>query len=235
MKLKALSVAVGVSMYSALTLASPYQAEVSATYLGGDNYDGVRLEGEWHFMGAVNTARHPLAEAAFIERSSNISLDYTYRDYDEVSTDRTNVELEYFVPNTMFYVGAGFHNRDGDNDWSVTLGVTPIHGLLVTTRYYGDDGYNLNLAARYFTELPIGNALSVRAEYQDQDEDDFVSLEADFYMDRTLSVGAIIENRADTDFGVRTRKFFTPVFSGQVSYMARDNGDEWTLGVSYRF
>lgn len=235
MKLKALTAAVGFSMYSAFALASPYQAEVSATYLGGDDYDGVRLEGEWHFMGAVNTARHPLAEAAFIERSSHVSLDYNYWDGGDDSVDQVNLALDYFVPNSIFFVGAGYHRNDGDNDWSVTLGVLPMHGLLVTTRYSGEDGYDLNLAARYFTELGAGTALSVRAAYYDQEVDDRITLEADYYLDRTLSVGAMLEAAGDTDFGVRTRKFFTPVFSGQVSYMARDAGDEWTLGVSYRF
>lgn len=234
MKLKALSAAIGFSMYSAFALASPYQAEVSATYEGGDDYDGVHLEGEWHFN-TVNTARHPLAEADFIQRSSHVSVDYRYRDFDETSVDEMNVELDYFVPNSIFFVGAGYHRDDGDNDWSVTLGVLPMQGLLVTTTYRGDAGYDLNLAARYFTELGAGTALSVRAEYQDQETDDLMRLEADYYLDRTLSVGALVESAGDTDFGIRTRKFFTPVFSGQVSYTARDIGDDWTLGVSYRF
>lgn len=234
MKLKTLSAAVGFSLYSAFSLANPYQAEVSATYLGGDDYDGVLLEGEWHFN-TVDTARHPLAEADFIERSSHVSLDYGYRDFEENSVDAVNLALDYFVPNSMFFVGAGFHQNDGDNDWSVTLGVLPMQGLLVTTTYRDEAGYDLNLAARYFTEMGAGTALSVRAEYQDQEVDDFMKLEADYYLDRTLSVGAVVEAAGDTDFGVRTRKFFTPVFSGQVSYMAREGGDEWTLGVSYRF
>lgn len=235
MKLRILGAAVVCSLSSGLVLASPYQSEISATYRGTDFDDTLRLEGEWHFN-AVNTGRHPLAEAAFLERSSNVGLTYAYTDPDLGGSFNTvSVDLEYFVPNSIFYLGAGYEDEDGNNDWSVTLGVLPMPGLLITTTYEDEAGYDLNLAARYFTELAAGTALSLRARYEDHDASDLIGLEADYYLDRTLSVGVELEDQDDTGYGVRTRKFFTPVFSGEARYFNQNSNDLWEIGVSYRF
>jgi hypothetical protein len=84
--------------------------------------------------------------------------------------------------------------------------------------------------------LSGGNFLNLEAGYADYDEDDVMSLAADFYFDQTFSVGAgYTDYASDDQFMVRTRKFFTNEFSADLSYTKSDYADIVTLGASYRF
>lgn len=75
MKIKSLCTAVALSTMSYLTWATPYQTEVGVLYtdIAGE-IDVTGIAGEWHFA-PVTTEGHPLAEAAFLERSSSLRHD----------------------------------------------------------------------------------------------------------------------------------------------------------------
>src|SRR5690625_7507275 len=115
MKLKTLAVATALVFGSAAAVASPYQIEGSASYYhldrdsgGSDGAFGVR--GEYHFA-PVQTRNHPLAEAAFLERSTNVYAQGA-DDFDALSFGG-----EPYVANTLVYVAADVSRYDyGSSD-----------------------------------------------------------------------------------------------------------------------
>ncbi|ROQ20992.1 putative porin [Marinimicrobium koreense] len=235
MKIKSLALATAFSLTSGLAMANSYQAEVGASYTDVENGDGVfGMYGEFHFS-PVQTRNHPLAEAAFLERSSNV---YAAADDD---FDALTVGGELYVPDTMFYVGGRVtrvDNAAGDETTAyATLGLTPVDGLLVTTEF-SEDGYDANISAKYVTSLGGGNFVNLEGTYQDTDfDDDILSLGADFYFDRTWSVGAgYTDFLGDDQFTLRTEKFFTNEISGRLSFTDSDAaGNVFTIGGAVRF
>ncbi len=233
MKIKSLALATAMVFSSGLALADSYQAEIGADYTDVDGGDGAfGIHGEFHFN-PVQTRNHPLAEAAFLEQSSNV---YAAADND---FDVLTVGGEMYVPDTMFYAGARVARTDfnGSDDTTLyaTLGLTPVDGLLVTTEF-NDDGYDANVQAKYVTALGGGNYVNLEGEYRDSDFDDYLSLGADFYFTRTLSVGAAFADRFGTDeFTLRARNFFTDEVSGQVAFTDSDGNNRIMIGGAIRF
>lgn len=236
MKIKALAAAVVMTMSSANVLADTYQFDLGANYTHAD-VDGFGSDGFFgayarYYFSPVNTTNRPLAEAAFLGKSSNVTLS-TAEDFDVVRLD-----AEVYIPNSIFYIGATATRTDygngSDNDWSARVGITPVDGLLITTSF-NDDDYDLNLQAKYITALGGGNFLNVEGYFVDADSTNFFGVSADFYFDRTFSVGVAYEDIGDDVFTVRTRKFFTETFSGEVTYSKHEYFDVARVGVSVRF
>lgn len=234
MKFKSLALATAFVFPSGLASANSYQSEVGAHYTDVENGDGAfGMYGELHFS-PVQTRNHPLAEAAFLEKSTNVFA----RAQDDF--DSLTVGGEVYVPDTMFYVGGRVTRVDNDIDDDTTayatLGLTPVDGLLVTTEF-NDDGYDANLAAKYVTSLGGGNFVNLEASYQDTDfDDDILTLAGDFYIDTTWSVGAGYTDFLGNDqFTLRTRKFFTQEVSGMAAFTDTDNGNLFTVGAAIRF
>src|SRR6187402_865676 len=81
MKLKLLPTIITAAGFLAapFALAATYHSEISAAYtdidVDNDSYEGysVGLEGTYYFA-PVDTATHPFAEAAFIQKASNVYL-----------------------------------------------------------------------------------------------------------------------------------------------------------------
>ncbi len=235
MKIKSLALATAFTLASGVAVANSYQSEVGASYTDVENGDGAfGIYGEIHFA-PVQTRNHPLAEAAFLERSTNV---YASANDD---FDLLTVGGELYVPDTMFYVGGRVtrvDNAAGDETTAfATLGMTPIDGLLVTTEF-SEDGYDANISAKYVTSLGGGNFVNLEGIYQDTDfDDDILSLGADFYFDRTWSVGAVYTDFVGNDrFTLRTEKFFTNEISGNLAFTDADlGGDTVTIGAAIRF
>lgn len=232
MKIKSLALATAMVFSSGLALADSYQAEIGANYTDVDGGDGsFGLYGEFHFT-PVQTRNHPLAEAAFLEKSSNV---YAAADDD---FDVLTVGGELYIPDTMFYVGASavrVDNGESDTTLFATLGLTPIDGLLVTTQF-SEDGYDANIQAKYVTSLGGGNFVNLEGNFYEGDNDDLLSLFADFYFDRTFSVGAGYTDWFGTDqFTLRTEKFFNEQVSGTLSFTDSDGGNSFMIGGAMRF
>src|SRR5690606_10509246 len=125
------------SAFSSFAVADDYHFDVVGLLGKADTdigSDGTLLGAgiQYHFQ-AVDTSKGPLAEAAFINKSSNVSALQLHTDSDGDNFDATVLGAEFYVPNTMFYVGFDYAIYDGDSDdsWSIDAGVTPIEGLLV--------------------------------------------------------------------------------------------------------
>lgn len=247
MNMKKLSAVLAISLTSGLTFAEPYRAEVFGAYsdIEGE-IDVFQLGGQYHFA-AVNTDSHPLAEAAFLEKSNNLGLYYTYADFGGADTDDITAEVEIYIPSAMLYV-APFYSYSSysvddlgsasENDWGVTAGVTPIDGLRITTTWSDEVDYELNLDAKYVVKLSGENAVNLEltyAESPDAELDDSIGAAADYYFDRTFSVGAEILSEEETGFGIRTEKFFTEQFHAAARYFTVDEVDTWTIAAGFRF
>ena len=221
--------------------ANTYQSEVSLTYADVENTfetDGyfVGLDGKYYFA-PVNTNNHPLAEAAFIEKVSNVYVNLGNYEYKE-SGYRSDFYLrtlgaDFYIPNTMFYLGAGVHeykskssyaenaNFDAinysskwDSTWFVKAGIAPITGLLVWSEFTEDvdvsDEWNIN--GKYVLPLSGEQALNIEASYKKSDisyADDIITGAVDYYFDRNLSLGGGFVNASfrDSDAGSTTDYF----------------------------
>lgn len=237
MKLKHL-IATGLLCGSSVALAQSYQFEVGGglTHVdpdAGNSDTQVYGHGRYHFT-RVQTAQRPLAEAAFLARSSNAYV----RGYDDL--DVIQAGAEFYIPDSIFYVAAevtrvDYPGQARNNDWGVKLGLTPIEGLLVWTGYYDEPGYDLNLHAKYVIDLGRNNAVNLEAGFVDYDEDNHAYLMGDFYFDRTFSAGVGYLDDGDDGYLIRTRKFFTEAISAEASYTKSDYADQLSLGASFRF
>ncbi|MET0355589.1 MAG: putative porin, partial [Cellvibrio sp.] len=151
MKLKLLVAALGVAV-SGFAIADSYQAEVSAGASRTDYSDFVgdvdryNLEGKYYFN-SVNTANVPLAEAAYLGKNSNVFASVIDEHNKHTnSSQHYRIGAEFYIPENFLYVQAGvIRNSSGtsrESDWFTAVGITPIDGLLLTTMYVHDAGYD---------------------------------------------------------------------------------------------
>lgn len=247
--------------------AQAYQVELN----GGASYDstdipggssetfGLGVDGKFYFN-PVQAKSGPLAEAAFIERASNVNAGFGYAKNDDVNVkaDRFNVGGEFYVPNSNFYAAGslgrtntkfqGF-KQDGVNDYSLQVGFLPITNLLLTVGVVGIDSKGSDetdptIRAKYLTKIG-NNDVNFEGNAQFGDNSDSYSISGDYYLDRTLSIGASYDldtmDNADDDYslGINARKFIAENISvqgglnvGKVS--DRDNFG-LAVGGTYRF
>ncbi|WP_193911451.1 putative porin [Cellvibrio polysaccharolyticus] len=239
MKKKILAASMLALLGSGAALAQPYQIEagaslnhVDADHASSDTQFGAY--GIYHFN-QVQTANRPLAEAAFLQRSSNAYV-RSSQDFDLIQAG-----AEFYIPDTIFYVAAellrtDYDNSDHNNDWGVRAGVTPLEGLLVFTQYYDEVGYDFNVHAKYVMDLGYSNALNLEAGYTDFDHHNAVYVYGDYYFNRSFSAGVGYNDIHDNDaFTVRARNFFTPAIAGEAAFTKGNNFDQFTIGASIRF
>ncbi|WP_062061159.1 putative porin [Cellvibrio sp. OA-2007] len=280
MKLKLLSIIIAAGfLTSPFAVAATYQSELSASYedidVTGDSEEGyfVGLKGTYYFS-PVDTKNHPLAEAAFIEKASNVYIDLANYEFKE-SGDRLDIYhrvlgVDFYVPNTIFYVGAGVNQYKSkyslpsdesfdavsfsskwDSSWYIKAGVAPVTGLLVWSEFEEDvdvsEQWNIN--GKYVIPLSGEQALNIEASYEYQDiysSSDTITMAADYYFDRHLSLGAGFVNSSydgnefnhsetTTDYFVRARNFFTDKASLELSYYDGDYENRLMLGGTVRF
>ena len=246
MKLKLLIAALSVAV-SGFAIADSYQSEIS---IGASRYDenGINsksdsyiLEGIYHFN-AVDTTNLPLAEAAYLGKNSNVfaGIIDVPRHNDNPSQQSYIVGAEFYIPENFLYVRAGAvrHKVRGgqDNDWFTAVGVTPIDGLLVTTQYFHDAGYDANIHAKYVTDIGNGQFINVEAGVADTDSGTSALIGGDYYIDNSFSVGAeVVDSDGGDEYSLRTRKFFSESFSGELSYTDTEAGNLVNLGLAVRF
>lgn len=225
MKIKLLPAIIAATSFltAPFVFSATYQSEISAAYTDIDTNDYpedgyfVGLEGKYYFA-PVDTKNHPLAEAAFIEKASNVYLslgNFEFKEAgDRLDIYQRSVGIDFYIPNTMFYLGAGVNEYkskyswpaegsfDGGSDstkwkstWFVKAGIAPITGLLVWTEFteHVDVSDEWNINGKYVIPLSGEQALNIEASYEKSDvsyTDDTITGAVDYYLDRNLSVGA---------------------------------------------
>ncbi|CAB1207366.1 putative porin [Acinetobacter bouvetii] len=258
--------AIASALLSALAVtgtANAYQAEVgaSASYIDPDNGgsgSALGVDGTYYFN-PVQTRNAPLAEAAFLDRASNVNAHATFADRGDVDDNTYGVGAEFYIPNSDFYLGGDVSRNNTEyrdvlgqkHDFDTTyysaeVGYLPAPGLLIAAGVKGydndkDDGVDPTVRAKYVTQLANGKDINLEAGASFGDLDEY-NLAADYFIDKTVSVGADYYNNDLTDqseFGINARKFFTPQVSleGRVGFGEVGNNDYNSFGVAgkYRF
>ena len=241
------------ALIASLGTAHAYQAEVGGTIAlvdpdNGDTSTGFAIDGTYYFN-PVQVKNSPLNEAAFLNRASNINAAVSYIDYDLFDVTTFNVGVEYFVPNSDFYVSGniGQSSTDtpiGDDDttiYSAELGYLPVPGLLLAVGLAGydndaGDDVDPTLRAKYVTQVgQYDMNFEGGASFGDIDT---YNLGADLYLDKTFSVGL---GFSDSDlegndvFTIRAKKFFNQQVSLEGSINFADNADIFGIRGAYRF
>lgn len=241
------------ALIASLGTAHAYQAEVGSTIAlvdpdNGDTSTGFAIDGTYYFN-PVQVKNSPLNEAAFLNRASNINAAVSYIDYDLFDVTTFNVGVEYFVPNSDFYVSGniGQSSTDtpiGDDDttiYSAELGYLPVPGLLLAVGLAGydndaGDDVDPTLRAKYVTQVgQYDMNFEGGASFGDLDA---YSLGADLYLDKTFSVGLGYSD-SDIDnsdvFTIRAKKFFNQQVSLEGSIDFADEGNIFGVRGAYRF
>ena len=247
--------AIASALLSALAITSTahaYQAEVGGSYVytdidNGDSANTFAVDGAYYFK-PVQVRNSPLNEAAFLDRASNINADLSNTDFDDFDITTFNVGVEYFVPNSDFYLNGrvGLVDTDaGDaTTYSAEVGYLPVPGFLIAAGLAGEDvdgGDNEvdpTLRAKYVTQAGQYDInLEASARFGD---DNFYGLGGDLYLDKTFSVGAAYTG-SDADgvdddvFAVRAKKFFNQQVSLEGSIGFGDDYNTYGIRGAYRF
>ncbi|MDN5513022.1 MULTISPECIES: putative porin [unclassified Acinetobacter] len=258
--------AIASALLSALAItgtANAYQAEVgaAAAYVDPDNGSSgsaFGVDGTYYFN-PVQTRNAPLAEAAFLDRASNVNAQATFADRGDLDNNTYGVGAEVFVPNSDFYLSGNISKNEAERFnilgqkydfdttyYSAEVGYLPAPGLLIAAGVKGydndnDDGVDPTVRAKYVTTLSNGKDINLEAGAAFGDLDEY-NLAADYFIDKSLSVGADYHNNDLTDqneFGINARKFFTEQVSleGRVGFGEVGNNDYNSFGVAakYRF
>lgn len=257
--------AIASALLSALAItgtANAYQAEVgaSAGYIDPDHGSSgseFGVNGTYYFS-PVQTRNAPLAEAAFLDRASNVKAHATFADRGDVDDNTYGAGVEYFVPNSDFYVSGDISRNNleektpagkVDHDttyYAAEVGYLPAPGFLVAAGVKGydndkDDGADPTIRAKYVTQLSNGKDINLEAGASFGDLDEF-NLAADYFIDKSFSVGADYSSndlKDQSEFGINARKFFNQQVSleGRVGFGEVGNNDYNSFGVAakYRF
>ena len=118
--------AIASALLSALAItgtAHAYQAEVGASAGlidpdNGSSSGSFGVDGTYYFN-PVQTRNAPLAEAAFLDRASNVNAKYQYDEVGDDERHRYGVGAEVYIPNSDFYVSGNVGRDDMKFDLSL--------------------------------------------------------------------------------------------------------------------
>lgn len=235
--------AISLACGGASALADDYRAEV--TLLG----DRTEPDGDFphidqfaavgtYYLAPVRTDGLPLADAAFLNRSSFVRGAAVRSEIGDGKIDIFSASLGYYMPDTIFFgrLGVSYADDfDGDQtNINGSFGITPLDGLLLFTNF-DEHGWDPNVTAKYVGKMANSHFYAITASAVDPDEGDTsVSLDFDYYLDNTFSVGAGYGSASD-DFSLRAQKFFTPSFAVGGHVSTGDDGDGFGANVTWRF
>lgn len=245
----------------AMTGAQAYQVEVQGqseyidNTVNDKNFTGA-VQGTY-YLKDVDSSKGPLAEAAFLNQASNVSVAYNYGEYDvdaddsDFTSHTIGAKAEAYIPTKVVpvYASASYSNtitdnKDGNADdhgdrYALELGVLPTNNFLVAVGYtsvanqYSLDAFNI-LANGVVKS--VGETATI-----DQDQDAITA--------RTKYVGAIDGTNMsigfesglvygdDTAYNLGTTLFVTPKLSVGASYaessFAGTPDSAWGANVNY--
>lgn len=228
-------------------VAQAYQYEVGAGISRtdpdiGKTTNDINVEGTYYFA-PVDVKDYPLAEAAFMNRASNVTGGITYGKNSPTTNTNVSIGAEYYVPNSDFYASVGYAKdqtktsgvKNSIENYTAEVGILPMPNLLVAVGVVDNtNGTDPTLRAKYVYKLGA-NDINLEAKASFGDADVF-NVGADYYIDRTLSVGAAYTDNGNSDsFGIRARKFISQDVSVQASVDFGDNADVFGVSGTYRF
>lgn len=251
--------AIASALLSALAVTSTahaYQAEIggSYSYVDPDHADSANhfgVDGTYYFK-PVQTRDAPLNEAAFLDRASNVNAHINYANNDDVKNTQYGTEVEYFIPNSDFYLSGnlgrdetkvdGFSGKAKVTTYGAEIGYLPAPALLLAlglTGYDvkdGDNGTDPTVRAKYVTQVG-GKDINLEAYGAFGDRDEY-GVQGDYYLDKTLSVGVDYYNNDLTEqdeWGISAKKFFNQQVSLEGRIGFGDDYNTYGLRGAYRF
>ena len=242
--------ALATALLASMSAANAYQTEVGAdyTYFDVDNGDSVNNFGAdaTYYFNPVTDNNAPLAEAAFMNRASNVGVRVAGDDADN-ETVEYGIKGEYYVPNTDFYVSGNLSRVEFDDDhanqYGAEIGYFPAPNFLIAaglvgTEYNDDSNTDPSIRAKYVTRVGQHDwNFEAGGVFGDNDEYNFL---ADYFVDNTFSIGGKYQNidngvdNKDT-FSVRARKFINQQTSIQGELGFGDDTNTFGLRGTYRF
>ncbi len=246
----------------AMTGAQAYQVEVQGqseyidNTVNDKNFTGA-VQGTYYFKD-VDSSKGPLAEAAFLNQASNVSVAYNYGEYDvdvensDFTSHTIGAKAEAYVPTKVVpvYASASYSNTITDNKaagvaddhgdrYALEVGVLPINNFLVAVGYTSvANQYSLDA----FNTLSNGVAKAAL-------ESDTIADDQDAITARTKYVGAIdgtnmsigfesgLVYGESTAYNLGTTLFVTPKLSVGASYaessFAGSPDKAWGANVNY--
>lgn len=179
--------------------ANAYQTEATGAYeyvdMDGGKTNSAAISGKYYFN-PVQTRNAPLAEAAFLDKASNIGGGYAYsklqddEDFGDLQFNIIGVEGEIFIPDTQFYVSGALHRTnikatinglgsesDNGNGYEFEAGFLPVNGLLLSVGVADfSESINPVKVAKYGFVTNVSNAAVVSGD----NDDTAVSLRAKY-------------------------------------------------------
>lgn len=244
----------------AMTGAQAYQFEVQGqsefidNTANQQNYTGA-VQGTYYFKN-VDAAKGPLAEAAFLNQASNVSLAYNYGEYDEAGLDIVShtygAKAEAYVPTSVVpvYASASYSHtiNDSKNDvatddqgdrYALEVGAVVVPNFLVAVGYTSVadqasfDVFNIlsnGVAKAAIETQAIGDkkdAITARTKYVGAIDDTNMSISFE---------SGLVYGR-DTAYALKTDLFLNPALSMGVSYAESsfDSANDKALGANVNY
>ena len=228
----------------AMTGAHAYQFEVQGqseyvdTKANDKNFTGA-LQGTYYFKD-VDASKGPLAEAAFLNKASNVSVGYAYQQYNvkngvdyQVGTYGLKGEAYFTTPYTAsipLYASASFNHTDLDGKnavssddkgerYALEVGAMPTDNFLVAVGYTRTNPFALDTS----DILGYGIAHSF-GESTFSDNKDFTTARMKYVGaidDTNMSIGfeaKTIFNNSNAAYSFKTDLFLNPALSVGVSF-----------------
>lgn len=218
----------------------------------------IALYGEHHFK-PVDIHEYPYEEAAFLAKSNHVFGGFDV--FNPGEEDNQWFGMAHYVPNSVFYVEGTikrYHDELGEkgNDFGAVGGLRLFDGMLLTTRYWDEAGYDANAYLKIVHQLAGGNFINFEMGYADVDDEveSDVDTEADVqaasfvnsmpkfeaafdaYFDRTFSVGLrYADHDGQDEISVRTMKYVTNVFHIGASINKMEDDKSLAIEAGVRF
>lgn len=201
-----------------------------------------------YYLKSVRTNNMPYAEAAFTNKASNIKAQAEWNDMGNSKLNTYSLSGDYFFPNRLLVASAKLSRNNADNSstlYGAELGYMPLNNVLVAigaTGYSSDraDGIDPSIRAKYLTQF-AGRHLNLEGSVSFGDLDEY-KLSADYYLDKSLSVGADYYQEQLNDHkvvGIKAEKFFNSNMSlgGRIGFGDVNHANYNTFGLNgkYRF
>lgn len=243
----------------AMTGAQAYQFEVQGqsefvdAKEGHKNFTGA-VEGTY-YLNNVDSSKGPLAEAAFLNQASNVSVAYNYGEFKQTGESRVasqsyGVKGEAYIPTSVVpvYTSLSYNhthndtkgngNKDNGDRYALEVGALVIPNFLVAVGYT-----NVNTQTSYDASNILSNGV-IKAAL----ESDAIGNKKDVITARTKYVGAIdgtnmsigfdagLVYGKDTAYNLGTTLYLNPALSVGASYVetsTENDAKAWGAHVNY--
>lgn len=201
-----------------------------------------------YYLKNVRTNNMPYAESAFTNKASNIKAQAEWNDIGDGKLNTYTLSGDYFFLHTPIVASAKLSRNNTDNSstlYGAELGYMPLNNVLIAigaTGYTSDraDGIDPSIRAKYLTQV-AGKHVNLEGSMSFGDLEEY-KLSADYYLDKTLSIGTDYYQDQLNDHkvvGIKAEKFFNQNMSlgGRIAFGDVSNNDYNTFGLNgkYRF